>query len=87
MTATIDTKIYTAEEYLAQEVTAETRSEFCNGEIVAMAGGTPEHNKIAGAMHALVWLQLRKRPYTTFVTDQRLWLPTIDLLLTRISWS
>ena len=69
MTATIDTKTYTAEEYLAQEVAAETRSEFRNGEIVTMAGGTPEHSKIAGAMHALAWLQLRKQPYTTFVTD------------------
>ena len=79
MTAAIDIKTYTAEEYLALEIESETRSEFRNGEIVAMTGGTPAHNQLAGALHALVWLQLRKKPYTAFVTDQRLWLPAVNL--------
>ena len=49
MTAAIEAKTYTAEEYLALEIESETRSEFRNGEIVAMTGGTPEHNEIAGS--------------------------------------
>ena len=66
---------YTAAEYLALEVCAETRNEYRNGEIVPMTGGTPAHNAIAGALHALLWFALRGKPYATFVTDQRLWIP------------
>lgn len=77
--ATAGTKTYTSEEYLALEIASETRSEFRNGEIVAITGGTPAHNKLAGALYALIWFQLRKQPYTVFVTDQRLWLPAMDL--------
>lgn len=38
---------YTPEEYLALEEAAEYRSEYYQGEIFAMAGGTPRHNDIA----------------------------------------
>jgi Uma2 family endonuclease len=34
------------EEYLAAEETAEQRSEYRNGEIIAMAGGSINHNRI-----------------------------------------
>ena len=71
-------KTYTAEEYLALEVESDIRHEFRNGEIVEMTGGTPDHNQISGALHALLWLALRKKPYSVFVTDQRLWLPQPD---------
>jgi len=37
---------YLPEEYLALEETAEFRSEYCNGQIFPMAGGTPNHNRI-----------------------------------------
>lgn len=77
--AAVGSKTHTAEEYLAREVDAEIRSEFRAGEIVEMARGTPEHTQISGALHALVWFELRRKPYTTFVTDQRLWLPAVDL--------
>ena len=79
MTAAIEVNTYTAEEYLDLEIASDTRSEFRDGEIVAMTGGTPEHNKLSGALHALIWLQLRRKPYTAFVTDQRLWLPAANL--------
>ncbi len=73
MTATIvSAQTCTAEEYLALEIASDTRSEFRNGEIIPMTGGTLTHNKLSGALHALIWLQLRKQPYSTFVTDQRL---------------
>ena len=36
----------TAQEYLERERTAETKSEFHGGVIVAMAGASPEHNAI-----------------------------------------
>lgn len=69
------TKPYTAEEYLALEVESEIRSEFRNGEIVEMTGGTPAHNEITATFIFLLKSALRKQPYSIFVTDQRLWLP------------
>lgn len=36
----------TVEAYLAREETAPSKSEYFNGEIFAMAGGTPEHGLI-----------------------------------------
>lgn len=72
-------KRYTAEEYLALEVESETRNEYRNGEIVPMAGGTPDHNEISGSFFFLLKAALRKQPYSIFVTDQRLWLPEVNI--------
>jgi len=40
-------RLYTFEEYLELDEKADFKSEFFNGEIFAMAGGTSAHNKIA----------------------------------------
>ena len=72
-------KIYTPEEYLALEIESEVRSEFRDGEIVEITGGTPEHNKIVSAFNALLWFSLRGKPLSLFVTDQRLWIPAKNL--------
>ncbi|ESA38780.1 hypothetical protein N836_30095 [Leptolyngbya sp. Heron Island J] len=79
--ATPQTKTYTAEEYLALEVKSETRSEFRNGEIVEMTGGTPEHNEIIRMFVFLLTAALRRQPYSIFVTDQRLWIPDTNLYI------
>ena len=73
------TKKYTAEEYLALEIKSDTRNEFRDGEIVPMAGGTPEHNEITAMMLFLLKASLRKQPYSIFVTDQRLWIPQANI--------
>ncbi len=39
-------KSFTLEEYRSQEETAEFRSEYRDGEIVPMTGGTINHNRI-----------------------------------------
>jgi Uma2 family endonuclease len=70
---------HTAEEYLALEVESESRNEYRNGEIIPMTGGTPEHNEIAGNLIYLLKSVLRGQPYGIFVTDQRLWIPDLDL--------
>lgn len=70
-------KIYTPEEYLALEIESEIRSEFRDGEIVEMTGGTPAHNEITGMFIFLLKARLRKQPYSIFVTDQRLWIPDV----------
>jgi Uma2 family endonuclease len=58
-----------AEEYLRRERAAETKSEFVNGEIVAMAGSTQNHNEICGALYASIRQQLKGRPCRVFSSD------------------
>ena len=41
-------RYYTPEEYLALEETAIDKSEYHDGEIIPMTGGTTNHNKLAG---------------------------------------
>jgi len=72
-------KTYTAEDYLALEVEAQTRSEYRAGEIAPMTGGTPEHNEIITTLIFLLKVALRKQPYAVFAADQRLWIPDRDI--------
>jgi Uma2 family endonuclease len=41
---------YTYSEYLALEEESSVRHEFLNGEIYAMAGGSPDHAALAAAL-------------------------------------
>ena len=66
---------YTPEEYLELEEKAEYKSEYRNGEIVAMAGGTTNHNEIAGNLYANLKFALRKKNYRVYIGDVRLWIP------------
>jgi Uma2 family endonuclease len=76
------TKItYTVEEYLAIEISSETRNEYINGEIIPMTGGTPEHNEIASILNAILRINLRGKPYSIFIADQRLWIPEKSFIL------
>lgn len=68
-------QLYTPEEYLELEVNDEERHEYRDGEIILMAGGTPNHNRIAGNFYAALNFALKRQPYDVFVTDQRLWVP------------
>ncbi|MEL7068499.1 MAG: Uma2 family endonuclease [Cyanobacteria bacterium J06581_3] len=77
--AAIQPKSYTADQYLALEVESEVRHEFRDGEIIEMAGGTPEHNEISRMFVFLLTAALRKQPYSIFMADQRLWIPQVSL--------
>ncbi|MEM9219184.1 MAG: Uma2 family endonuclease [Cyanobacteria bacterium P01_F01_bin.150] len=66
---------YTPEEYLALEIDAEYRSEYRDGVVVPMTGGTTEHNKIAGNFYAYLHFLLRKRAEEIYFGDVRLWIP------------
>lgn len=71
---TQDRQTYTPEEYLALEEASETRSEYRDGQIIPMAGGTPEHNQIA--LNTASYLDLRlSESVRVFVNDMRLWIP------------
>src|SRR5436190_11784766 len=61
----------TPEEYLARERAAETKSEYFDGEIFAMAGGTPQHSAIIFNVNGLLFPQLRGGPCRGFNGDLR----------------
>jgi Uma2 family endonuclease len=62
------------EEYLDAEETAEQRSEYRNGEIIAMARGSINHNRIIRNFSRL----LESPDYKVFISDLRLWIPAYN---------
>lgn len=71
----VDRERVTPETYLELEGDAVDRHEFWDGEIVAMAGGTPEHNEIALNVVGALRAGLRRLPYKVYGLDQRVWIP------------
>ncbi len=65
-------KSVTPAQYLALEEVATTKSEYFRGEIFMMAGGSPNHNRIAGNIFAEFNVGLRGRRCEVFNSDQRL---------------
>lgn len=62
-------------EYLERETLAEERHEYYNGEIVPMVGASINHNRIVGNVFFNLRVALKKKEYTLFATDLRLWVP------------
>ena len=66
------TKIrFTPQEYLALERKSQTRNEYYNGEIFAMAGASREHNLISVNLLRDIGNQLEDRPCETYPSDMR----------------
>ena len=63
---------YTYREYLALEDGANVRHEFFDGEIYAMAGGTPEHAAICANVSTALNLQLRGKGCRVHASDLRI---------------
>ncbi len=63
----------TVQEYLAFEATAEEKHEFVNGEVVAMAGASPEHSAVTAGLSAALITALRAagKPCLTLSSDTR----------------
>jgi Uma2 family endonuclease len=68
-------KTYSVEEYLAQEQQADYKSEYIDGEIIPMTGGTTNHNEIAGNITAELKFAFKKLDYRVYMSDVRLWIP------------
>jgi Uma2 family endonuclease len=62
----------TPEEYLAIEREAETKSEYVNGEVFAMAGASTPHNRIATDVVSELNFQLKGRNCEVFGSDMRI---------------
>ena len=65
-------RFFTPAEYLALEVKAEHKSQYVAGEIYALAGAEPEHNKIVANVGGLLYVAFRGRNCDHFYSDMRL---------------
>lgn len=69
---------WTAAEYLAFERSAPEKHELYDGEIFAMAGASPQHNRIARNLNAVLWNATRNGPCEPFQSDLRLRIPSSE---------
>jgi Uma2 family endonuclease len=67
-------RYYSPEEYLVLEEAANYKSEYIDGEIVPMAGGSTNHNRIAGNFYAALNFAFKTEDYEVFMSDVRLWI-------------
>ncbi len=63
------------EEDLERERRAVTRSEYFDGEVFAMAGGSFPHSRIAANTLAMLWNRLRGKPCQPLTSDMRIQIP------------
>ena len=76
MTALLKSKTYTPEEYLVFEERAKYRSEYVNGCVFKMAGGTEAHNDITLNVAAQLKMKLRGK-CKTYASDMKVWVEEI----------
>jgi len=67
-------KYYTPEEYLTLEEKAVDKHEYRDGEMVAMTGGTTNHNQIALNFCRQFPLTIKEQDYYIYINDVRLWI-------------
>jgi Uma2 family endonuclease len=63
------------EDYLQQEEQAEYKSEYLDGQIVQMTGGTTNHNQIAVNLATELNFAFKKLDHRVYLGDVRLWIP------------
>lgn len=68
-------RYYSPEEYLTLEESADYKSEYIDGQIVPMAGGSTNHNQIALNFSTELNFAFKKLDNRVFMSDVRLWIP------------
>jgi Uma2 family endonuclease len=63
---------YSWHEYLMLERSSNTKHEYCDGEILAMGGGTPEHSALSVAVVSELRSQLTGKPCRPYNSDLRI---------------
>jgi Uma2 family endonuclease len=63
---------WTVEQYLALERASDTRHEYFDGIVYAMAGGTELHSAIAAALGGLLFVALRGGPCRVYTSDLKM---------------
>ncbi|PRP98090.1 hypothetical protein ENSA5_30750 [Enhygromyxa salina] len=66
-------------EYLEAEEASELKHEYLRGEVFAMAGGTPEHARLASAVLLTLGAALRGRSCNVYGSDLRVRIEATDL--------
>jgi Uma2 family endonuclease len=72
MSASASCRHYTLDDYLGVEEVSAVRHEFLDGQIFAMAGGTPEHAALSAAVVVLLGSKLRGGPCRPYSADLRI---------------
>lgn len=73
--STLPSYYLSPEEYLAIERRAEYRSEYVDGVVYAMAGGSERHNLLAANIIISIGVQLRNRPCRVYPSDLKIRVP------------
>lgn len=68
----------TAREYLAFERDAKEKHQYVGGEVFAMAGASPRHNGLVGALVARIFQALGAGPCRVFPSDLKIYVPSFD---------
>lgn len=71
----VEKKDFTLQEYLQLEEKSDLKNEYIDGRIIPMAGGTVNHNRIAGNFYAVLNFALKQKESEVFNSDMRLWIP------------
>lgn len=71
----VSKKHYTLEEYLELDKNSEERYEYFDGEVFAMAGGSPNHARLGFDIGVLFSQKLKGRNCETFNSDMRIKVP------------
>ena len=66
---------YTPAEYLELEEKAEYKSEYNNGQIFPMTGGSTNHNRVTGNLCTDLHFAFKHQDYNVFMLNLRLWIP------------
>lgn len=70
---------YSPEEYLALERAAEYKSEYFDGQIIAMAGESPNHGRIKSDTNRIIGNQLVGKTCETFTSDTKVRTPGLNI--------
>jgi Uma2 family endonuclease len=70
---------YTPSEYLLLEAQADYKSEYYRGQIVAMAGASPNHNRITLNLATALSNAQQDHACEVFATDLRVWIAKRDI--------
>lgn len=62
---------YTLDDYFALEKSTDIRYEYHNGEVVAISGAQPNHNRVAANLVREIGNQLKSSTREVFTSDQR----------------
>lgn len=68
----------TPQEYLNAERLSESKNEYFNGEVFAMAGASMEHNQISSNIIRVLGNQLVESPCTVFANDMKIKIEAIE---------